>query len=758
MGWIGRGASGTEAGRRLHQRRLALLATAAAAVVALVAGTVATGPASAEDEDFGYANIELWSGWVYTIEYGQPVDLQGAIADQSASCLTFPLDCDTPQGTITFSGADHTIDYGSVQLQKAFDDPSANYATFEHTIPAEKFQPGTRYVVLDYAGNFDEFTTYVEVHITKQACHSFQVYPDRSGSKPGQPVTLTADLGSPGHTGTLTLYDQDGGVLATGAPADGRYLNTTTSALPQGTSAFYATYSGDGYYEGCTSGYGYHEVSADATPTARPDFASTTVGEPVGIDVLANDSDDGPTLRPETTNDPDFGDFELIDDTYWYTPDPDMGNYQDSFDYIVYDSIGQSSAEAHVVITVGCTPYASDDSYGTRAYTALNVTAASGYGVQRNDATCDQTVSLASTTSHGTLDLQPDGSFSYEPVPGYTGTDSFTYQYTDQLDTPVTGRAEIKVTPLETTPSPLPPLEGSTTTTSTTTTTAPTTSTTAPSTTTSTTAVPTSTTTTQPPTSTTTSTTAPTTSTTTSTTETPTSTTTTEPPTTTTSTSTTTSTTAPSTTTTTAPPPTAGQVTLASLYELLLGRSPDPSGRAHWAPKLDAGVTARAIAGQLIDSTEWRRRLVADAFAQILGRPVDPAGSAYWTDRLDREPPDALRSGLLGSSELWADVGARPAGWTDRAYASLVGRPATPDEHRVIDPAVAAGANRGSLAAQIARLDGARRHLAERWYASLLDRSATPSEQAAWATAMAAGHSERSLVAELAAAHAAPAD
>jgi len=37
-------------------------------------------------------------------------------------------------------------------------------------------------------------------------------------------------------------------------------------------------------------------------------------------------------------------------------------------------------------------------------------------------------VTLVSDVSHGTLALNPDGTFTYTADPGFTGTDSFVYQ------------------------------------------------------------------------------------------------------------------------------------------------------------------------------------------------------------------------------------------------------------------------------------------------------------------------------------------
>jgi VCBS repeat-containing protein len=72
-----------------------------------------------------------------------------------------------------------------------------------------------------------------------------------------------------------------------------------------------------------------------------------------------------------------------------------------------------------------------DDSYTTNEDTTLNVAAP---GVLGNDTDANNntlTAVLVSSTMHGTLTLNPDGSFSYAPAANYNGADSFTYKAND---------------------------------------------------------------------------------------------------------------------------------------------------------------------------------------------------------------------------------------------------------------------------------------------------------------------------------------
>jgi VCBS repeat-containing protein len=76
-------------------------------------------------------------------------------------------------------------------------------------------------------------------------------------------------------------------------------------------------------------------------------------------------------------------------------------------------------------------PVTQDDAYKTNEDTVLNIAAP---GVLANDSDPDGdplTATLLTGPAHGTLTVNPDGSFTYTPDKDYNGPDSFTYQADD---------------------------------------------------------------------------------------------------------------------------------------------------------------------------------------------------------------------------------------------------------------------------------------------------------------------------------------
>lgn len=122
--------------------------------------------------------------------------------------------------------------------------------------------------------------------------------------------------------------------------------------------------------------------------------------------------------------------------SFVYTPDLGYAG-ADHFAYQASDGVSTSNI---VVVTITVTagddtaPVAFADTYNTLLDTPLIVDAASGLLANDQDADGDVlTVTLVGGVSFGSLDLHPDGSFTYTPNAGYTGADHFTYEAYDGL-------------------------------------------------------------------------------------------------------------------------------------------------------------------------------------------------------------------------------------------------------------------------------------------------------------------------------------
>lgn len=166
-------------------------------------------------------------------------------------------------------------------------------------------------------------------------------------------------------------------------------------------------------------------------PVANPDSVTTPQFTDVTIDVLANDTDpDGQSLTV-TSASAQYGDVTLNPDgTITYSPFRDYNGPDDTITYSIRDPDGNSatSTVAVTITNVNDLPMAEDDF----AATPLNTPVVIDVLVNDSDPDGDVlTILGAPTTADGTVEVNPDGSITFTPNPGFTGAAVINYTVSD---------------------------------------------------------------------------------------------------------------------------------------------------------------------------------------------------------------------------------------------------------------------------------------------------------------------------------------
>lgn len=197
-------------------------------------------------------------------------------------------------------------------------------------------------------------------------------------------------------------------------------------------------------------------TAVNDAPVAQDDQTQTDEDTAVTIAVLANDSDpEGDSLTLAAVSQPGAGTAVILGGgVISYTPALDY-NGNDAFTYIISDGNGGSGV-ASVSVTIRPIE---DAPTGVEDAVILNTT---GRAVQAesvtifplgNDINTDGaalTIQSVDSAANGNTQRNNDNSITYTPNPGFSGTDSFTYQFGAagrSGQTASTGRVSVVVDP-----------------------------------------------------------------------------------------------------------------------------------------------------------------------------------------------------------------------------------------------------------------------------------------------------------------------
>src|SRR5262249_3640219 len=148
---------------------------------------------------------------------------------------------------------------------------------------------------------------------------------------------------------------------------------------------------------------------------------------------LANDTvAGGGSMTAEVVTGPASGNLSLNSDgSFTYSPNANFHG-ADSFTYKAVSNGQEMISVANIVVEpLNDVPVAVNDEFTIPAPSGGTATP---NNVLANDSDIDGdslTASLVSGPAHGTLTLNPDGTFNYAPQTGFSGDDAFRYQVFD---------------------------------------------------------------------------------------------------------------------------------------------------------------------------------------------------------------------------------------------------------------------------------------------------------------------------------------
>ena len=270
----------------------------------------------------------------------------------------------------------------------------------------------------------------------------------------GDPLTVTDLDGTPVVAGTPTTV-----VLPSGSTVeiadDGTYTYMPAPGVTGTESIPYTIDDGAGGTDTAT----LYLTVVDNPPLVEDDINNTSMDTPVDGNVLTNDESDpgdplsigdgsGTPIAPGTTMPTDQGGTLEIDPdgSYTYTPAPGFVG-EDTITLEVCDSAGNCEENELVIDVVDPTadpdntpPIAGDDFFEPTMDTPFTSSLAGNDGDPDGDviAPVDPTTGTAATatvtiptTAGGSVDINPDGTFTYTPPAGFTGEDTFDYSVID---------------------------------------------------------------------------------------------------------------------------------------------------------------------------------------------------------------------------------------------------------------------------------------------------------------------------------------
>jgi len=412
------------------------------------------GNASLNGEEIVYTPTAGFNGmdsFSYTVTDGEGGESSATVTVAVAAVNDPPAavdDAATVQEdeTVVISVLDNDSDPdGDTLAIQSLTQPSNGTATIDSGriiyVPDPQFngEDSLTYTITDGNGQVDQATVTITVAPVNDAPIAQD---DTAATDEDQPVRISVlenDFDSDGDGLGISVLGQPSNGNAT---LDGDTVVYTPSPGFEGPDSLTYTLS-DGQGGTSNATVTIFVAPRNDPPVAQADARTAVEDETINIDVLANDTDpDDDDLTVQSVTQPQHGAAIPSGTGIVYTPDRDYSG-EDTFSYVVSDGNG-GTAQTTVVVTIlaaNDAPIAQDDTDATFEDEAVVI------AVLSNDVDPDAdnlVIESVDQPTGGTVTNQ-GSELVYQPDPGFSGVDTFTYTVSDGNGRTDTARVTISV-------------------------------------------------------------------------------------------------------------------------------------------------------------------------------------------------------------------------------------------------------------------------------------------------------------------------
>ncbi|HEX7314832.1 MAG TPA: Ig-like domain-containing protein [Pyrinomonadaceae bacterium] len=370
------------------------------------------------------------------------VTVNGVNDAPSVTNQSVETDEDTPL-SITLTGTD--IDSSSLSFM-AFTSPL--HGTLSGTMPNIVYTPDANYSGPDSFGfkatdgelDSNDATVTINVRSVNDAPVADAQTIEASEDTPAS-VTLSGSDAEGGFVTYAVVTQPAHGTLSGAAPN----LVYTPASNYNGPDGFTFRVN-DGAVNSSTATVSINVAAINDPPAGNPQSVTTKEDTAAAFTLTGSDPD-GDTVIYQVVSAPAHGTLSGDAPNLTYTPDANY-NGPDSFGFSVSDGVGES---APITVSINVTPVndspvPSDITLTTDEDTSVPAT------LSATDLDGDNLVYyLATVPSHGNLSGTAPN-YTYNPLPNFSGTDTFTYRVNDGVGNPVMATVTVTVNPTEDAP------------------------------------------------------------------------------------------------------------------------------------------------------------------------------------------------------------------------------------------------------------------------------------------------------------------